>query len=62
MDREGGNEEIMRKCREWISLHFLAARLQGCSGLCNPGDDDDENDVDYDGQWGGVKASQPAMG
>ena len=23
MDREGGNKEKMRKCREWISLHFL---------------------------------------
>ena len=23
MDREGGNKERMRKCREWISLHFL---------------------------------------
>ena len=23
MDREGENEEKMRKCREWISLHFL---------------------------------------
>ena len=23
MDREGGNKENMRKCREWISLHFL---------------------------------------
>ena len=22
MDREGGNKEKMRKCREWISLHF----------------------------------------
>ena len=79
MDREGGNKDIMRKCREWISLHFLllslhflfiysfslhflAARLQGCSGLCNPEDDDDENDVDYDGQRGGVKASYSAMG
>ena len=23
MDREGWNKERMRKCREWISLHFL---------------------------------------
>ena len=23
MDREGGNKEKMRRCREWISLHFL---------------------------------------
>ena len=23
MDREGGNKEKMRKCRDWISLHFL---------------------------------------
>ena len=23
MDREGGNKEKMRKCRKWISLHFL---------------------------------------
>ena len=23
MDREGGNKEKMRKCREWTSLHFL---------------------------------------
>ena len=37
----------MRKCREWIflhflfifsfSLHFLAARLAGCYNFCNPG-------------------------
>ena len=46
MEREGGNRERMRKCRESISLHFLlissfslhflAARLQGCNDLCNP--------------------------
>ena len=23
MDREGGNKEKLRKCRKWISLHFL---------------------------------------
>ena len=23
MDREGGNKEKMRKCREYLSLHFL---------------------------------------
>ena len=23
MDREGGHKERMRKCREWVSLHFL---------------------------------------
>ena len=47
MDREKGNKEKMRKCREWIflhflfifsfSLHFLAARLAGCYNFCNPG-------------------------
>ena len=46
MDREGGNKEKMRKCTEWISLHFLfiflfslhflAARLPGSHKLCNP--------------------------
>ena len=24
MDREGGNKEKIRKCREWIFLHFLS--------------------------------------
>ena len=24
-EREGGNEEKIRKCREWISLHFLSS-------------------------------------
>ena len=38
MDREGGNNERMRKCREWISLHFLEGWLQGSSGLHNPAD------------------------
>ena len=43
MEKVGGNGGRMRKCRESISLHFhfissfslhfLAARLQGCSGL-----------------------------
>ena len=47
MDREGGKKERMRKCREWIFLHFififsfslhlLAARLAGCFNFCNPG-------------------------
>ena len=46
MDWEGGNKEKIRKCREWISLHFLfifsfslhflTARLPGCHKLCNP--------------------------
>ena len=27
MDREGGNKEKMRKCRKWISLHFLILSL-----------------------------------
>ena len=43
MDREGGNKERMRKCREWISLHFLilspflpslALRLQRVAQPC----------------------------
>ena len=46
MDREGGNKEKMRECREWLSLHFLfivsfslhflAPWIQGCCKLCNP--------------------------
>ena len=27
MEKEGRNRERMRKCRESISLHFLAARM-----------------------------------
>ena len=36
MEREWGNGERGRKWRESFSLHFLAARLQGSSGLRNP--------------------------
>ena len=46
MEKEGGNEERMRKCRNSIalhfllissfSLHFLTARMPGCHNLCNP--------------------------
>ena len=27
MDREGGNKERMKRCREWISLHFLILQI-----------------------------------
>ena len=47
MEKEGGNEERMRKCRKSITLHFLlissfslhfpTARMPGCHNLCNPG-------------------------
>ena len=46
MDREGGIKEKMRKCREWISLHFLLLSSfshslstfsqPGCRNLYNP--------------------------
>ena len=36
MEREGGNGECHSLFISSFSLHFLAARLQGSSGLRNP--------------------------